>query len=787
MKTKRYIALLICLLQSVIFSISYSQVYYVKENGTGDGSSWEDAMSGKQFTAICGSVPDGTTFHLAEGNYEPMRVYGYSGFYLNSDVKIIGGYPVNAKTGDKREKGKYSTIDASSLGVKSYLFRRSNDKDTLNIYLEGLVMLNVMNAIEGDPGSEIIVEDCLFDNAPLVFNQSSRVEIRNSTIQNITAESEVQSSIVADSVSSLYIMDTKFQAIEGNVFTWSSVVDSLTMENVGIEAVLMQMAGIGSGSFYKVVSSVGMRCDGLKIDLTISESTFPSVVVRGVKYFMITNSNIEGEGIDVASDSVVVDNIQISNKVATPCLRTTLSDLLVKRSAFSGGTYGIYHQGGNVDIEDSYIYSNTEAGIANTNLTSVSHIILKNNCIGLNQSGEVSGNKVGVSVCANEFVATENVISGNVSDGLVFKDVDEVVVENNYIGTDRKYRNLGNGGCGINLCKSISDQAGSVALSPSSFDNANVIGFNGGDGVIVSTSTQSDESYISHNFIGVAPDGTKIPNKGYGVRIKGGYNSNDPAYLIENHLGYNEAGDVSEGFPFKISQNIFHGNDSKSIDKTYATSFTNFDPIIKSVSIEGANYIVKGVTAEHAIVDVELFGTTAAPQSAVVYLGKASLSTSDLGDFTFTVPIEKMNKDSLTCFVATAWSESYQFTTELSVPYCLCDSTPENPSNVENLYQYFAPLHTREILSLTAYPNPVKAGEECTVIASLSSMKDVYCDVYDLNGGLIMTKSAKSDLSDSSDLNYICKFRVPLSEASIVCIRTASEAVSFVVLTQGNK
>lgn len=655
--------------------------YYVKEKGTGDGSSWENAMSARQFTAICGSVPNGTTFHLAEGNYEPMKVYGYSGFYLNSDIKIIGGYPADAKTGAIREKGKYSTIDASDLGAKSYLFRRMNYADTLNIQLEGLAMRNVMNAIEGDPGSVITVEDCMFDNAPLVFNKSSQVEISNSIIQNITEVSEFNSSIEADSVASLSIRDSKIQGINGNVFTWTSVVDSLTMENVEVNANSMLIASIGSGLFNKVTSNTSLHSDNLVKGLSISESSLPGLNLKGGNLIKIASSVIEGEGVNVNSDSVVVDNSKIINKGTEACLYTTDSRVFVNRSILSGGTYGVYYKGGSVDVENSYIYSNTEAGIefgmGNANSTSNNHLSLKNNYIGLNEQGEVAGNKIGVFVSADKFVAIDNVISGNDSIGIEFRDVNEAVIENNFIGTDRNYRDLGNGDCGINLRMTKGQGTGSVKLSPSSFDKANVIGFNGGDGVIVSTSTQSDQSYISHNYIGVAPDGTKIPNKGYGVRIQGGYYSSLPAFMVENHLGYNKAGDVSEEYPFKISQNIFHGNDSKAIDRTYSAFNNSFDPVITSVKVDGDNYIVSGKTAEHAIVDIELFGTNSTPQSAMVYLGKISLNTSDLGDFSFTVPMEKMSKDSLTCFVATVWSESYRFTTELSAPYCLCGLTPE--------------------------------------------------------------------------------------------------------------
>ena len=793
MKTKRLFVTLICLVQTVLLSVSYSKDYYVKVDGSGskDGSSWEDAMSGEQFTSICGSVPDSTTFFLAEGEYEPMKVYGYSGFYLNSDIRVIGGYPADAKTGAKREKGKYSTIDASGLGVKSYLFRRLNYNDTLNIYLEGLAMKNVMNAIEGDPGSEIIVEDCLFDNAPLVFNKSSHVEINNSTIQNITAESEIPYSIEADSVVGLYIRGTKFKEIEGNVFKPTSVVDNLTMENVGVDAEIIQIGSVGSVSFDKVVSSAGMFCDKLQNNLSINESSLPRVSMKAGKLVKIINSTIEGEGIHIESDSAIVENSKISNKETTPCLYTRQSNVKVKKSVLSGGSFGVFYFNGSVDIEDSYIYSNTRAGIVadeNTvNASSYKPLILKNNYIGLNENGEVAGNGIGVSVFANKFIATGNIISGNESNGIEFYDVNEVVIENNYIGTDRNYRDLGNGGCGIDLNKSIGGGTGSVKLSPSSFEKANVIGFNGGDGVIVSTSTQSDESYISHNYIGVAPDGTKIPNKGYGVRIVEGYNSNLPATLVENQLGYNEEGDVSEGFPFKISKNIFLGNKSKAIDKTYAAFHSNFNPVIKNVSVDGDNYIVQGVTAEHAIVDVELFGTNSAPQSALVYLGTVKLSTSDWGDFTFTVPVKQMSKDSLTCFVATVWSESYRFTTELSAPYCLQEAITEDVEDVS--HDLFATPNTNNIVELSASPNPAKAGEECTISITLRSPQNVYCDVYDLNGdasknSILFQDTESGGTWETSEANHTCRFNAIFKETAIVRVHTATEASCIVVLVK---
>lgn len=81
--------------------------YYVKQNGTGDGSSWENAMSDTAFAYAFGRVEEGATFHLAAGNYFPYCDSCYINPYLDGDmicrrfysnklVNLVGGYPEDA-------------------------------------------------------------------------------------------------------------------------------------------------------------------------------------------------------------------------------------------------------------------------------------------------------------------------------------------------------------------------------------------------------------------------------------------------------------------------------------------------------------------------------------------------------------------------------------------------------------------------------------------------------------------------------------------------------------------
>lgn len=134
---------------------------------------------------------------------------------------------------------------------------------------------------------------------------------------------------------------------------------------------------------------------------------------------------------------------------------------------------------------------------------------------------------------------------------------------------------------------------------------------------------------------------------------------------------------------------------------------------------------------------------------------------------------------------------SYAFTQTLYVEGC--DLTIEynglngkNPNHVENGDQHYASLTTKDILDLIAAPNPTIPGDECTIAVTLKSKKDVYCDVYGLNGGVSSTNelSIKADSYDweQSDSNFICKFKVKFSETAIVRVRTATDAASVVVL-----
>ena len=124
--------------------------YYVKtkRQNKGDGSDWDNAMSGEDFATYLPLAPDGATFYVAEGTYKP--VYGVNlnvpsktsdlCYAINSNVTIRGGYPADAKGKDvPSAPKKYKTIFngdingddeiAETLDVDYLIVSASNRKD----------------------------------------------------------------------------------------------------------------------------------------------------------------------------------------------------------------------------------------------------------------------------------------------------------------------------------------------------------------------------------------------------------------------------------------------------------------------------------------------------------------------------------------------------------------------------------------------------------------------------------------------------------------------------------
>jgi len=99
--------------------------YFVKMDGTGNGSSWENAMDGKGFVSMMERVPDSVTFHLAAGTYDLQELAEKTEVQITRPTTIIGSYPADAKTGDVATPFKNTTL------LKTGYFRINTSGDVV--------------------------------------------------------------------------------------------------------------------------------------------------------------------------------------------------------------------------------------------------------------------------------------------------------------------------------------------------------------------------------------------------------------------------------------------------------------------------------------------------------------------------------------------------------------------------------------------------------------------------------------------------------------------------------
>ncbi|MEE1176076.1 MAG: right-handed parallel beta-helix repeat-containing protein, partial [Paludibacteraceae bacterium] len=182
--------------------------YYVKVNGTGDGSDWNNAMSPKDFAEYLPLVYDGETFHIAAGTYKSTYVDPELGrmYNINSSVTLIGGYPDTVtSTSTPSMPDVYVTKLTADVNGNDYTYYYPNsldytpysnvkDNDSILIRVNGAKTLNLFGmtlsgvnscdrgAVDLADGASLVMDRCFVqDNvASGVYGKGVDVKVTNS-------------------------------------------------------------------------------------------------------------------------------------------------------------------------------------------------------------------------------------------------------------------------------------------------------------------------------------------------------------------------------------------------------------------------------------------------------------------------------------------------------------------------------------------------------------------------------------------------------------------------------
>lgn len=122
------------------------KTFYVKKNGTGAGTSWDEAMGDTAFAIALFYAKDDVTFRIAEGVYHPILtdaggfssdyLYGSPIFYTTSNLIMEGGYSDKSTSkSEVRDPSKYSTVFSGDMNDDDML-SSSNMEDNLEICFE---------------------------------------------------------------------------------------------------------------------------------------------------------------------------------------------------------------------------------------------------------------------------------------------------------------------------------------------------------------------------------------------------------------------------------------------------------------------------------------------------------------------------------------------------------------------------------------------------------------------------------------------------------------------------
>lgn len=454
--------------------------FFVKENGTGSGTDWTDAMSAIDFAATLPKAKEGTTFYVAAGTYKP--IYTFEGdvaksnmeksFGIKSSVTIKGGYSKNANSPDaicnpRRHLTLFTAdIDGDDIiELSENSISRTNFENNANnlfhfhaenktLTLSGITVsnANTCGLLSDLNGNSLILSDCKFQNNKYGFISidDRNIDITNSTFQQNDFPIDCGSAGFYGNNCKVDLKQTVFSSNQSDlIFNCGTLIFDEIEYSYNKGQILLDCNGDLS---VKNSTFEHNECNNLvllmntkenKHDMLIENSSFKQNDVSRLLYLDDANLNLK------------IRNCIISNNTVYDVLGTQgisgRSKIFIESSSFTNNTADYI-------LESSFITTLTNNTIAENNIKksvifASSTLTMENNTI-LDRTGngilqsiamvEARGNIILPSnsskraiVLAQDYFELENniITNGTYQSGIVIDDAD---YEGNIHLTDEK-------------------------------------------------------------------------------------------------------------------------------------------------------------------------------------------------------------------------------------------------------------------------------------------------------------------------------------------------------------
>ena len=299
-------------------------------------------------------------------------------------------------------------------------------------------------------------------------------------------------------------------------------------------------------------TQTGASC-GTLVPSTLPASNTPHALLIEVDGTgAATASDID---IGSGSDNSIVRGLVLNNSQDRPELNISANDVTAEcnyigtnaagtAAGANNTTEGVVAQGDNIAIQNNLISGNVSTGLVQNASTASA---ASNNLIGTTATGlsALPNAEKGVEISGSVTI-NHNVISANTSDGILVRDANSAVT-GNYIGVSVNGSALGNGGSGI-----LTDRGtNNYAIGGSGTGEGNLISANANSGIsIVGVSGQNcPVNIVSHTFgnkIGTNASGgvqAGFGNGGSGISVNETVGSDCVTSVYKHQIGGDNSGE----------------------------------------------------------------------------------------------------------------------------------------------------------------------------------------------------------------------------------------------------